>query len=117
MIRFVLFTSVITAFTFTIAYLALVTYLFGYLNRVHRPTWAELGSPSLEVWDPKNPLESIRSALLSFQFMLTGDQHKLLEDAHLNKVILSIRVTFVIVLTSWAVLLTIFSIGSIANAK
>jgi hypothetical protein len=89
-----------------------MAYLFCYLKRVHRPAWVELGCPSLDMLRGQNSSDAGQMWQFLWQFVLSGDQYKVLEDVFLNRLILLIRVVFFADLAGWAGFLAIvFMIG------
>lgn len=65
-------------------YLATVGYFMKYLERVHRDTWLELGSPSIILNN------SIQNGLLTLRFLFSG-RYRTLNDPKLAKLVWGIR--------------------------
>ena len=95
-------------------YLGSLTYLMGYLRRVHTGIWVDLGQPSMSVDFARNA--SFRSGFLILGYVFSN-RCKKLEDSRLNAVIWLVRVFFALSLVFFLVFfLGPFLLGSNTGA-
>jgi hypothetical protein len=82
----------------TFVYLSLIAYLITHLRRIHTATWRQIGRPFQIPTNPFNftdQLALFRAALLTGRFIFLSNQHFKLNDAHVTKLIWSIRIVLV----------------------
>jgi hypothetical protein len=76
-------------------YLWRMRYLIGYIERVHTTTWEELGRPSVQPPRSGNIFQFVYPLWSTAKFAVFSSQYRTLGDAHLTKVIWSIRALFI----------------------
>jgi hypothetical protein len=82
----------------TLVYLSLIAYLITYLRRTHAATWLQIGRPFQIPTNRFNFTEWLalfRAALLTGRFIFLSNQYSKLNDAHVTKLIWSIRIVLV----------------------
>jgi hypothetical protein len=73
-------------------YLGSITYLMGYLRRIHAATWMDLGQPAMSVdFARNNTFQFAQSGFLTLGYVFSS-RYKKLEDDRLNVLIWLIRV-------------------------